>query len=160
MVRKILVLGMVAALAACGGKEQEAASVEAPAAGSVAATAEAAGGYRPLPGGVELGLDSHMRSDRIYETAKGATRRKVSYEVLSGSLEESVETVEQSLADAGYKAKPRKEGKNGAFSISFKKKKAKTLKVDFNPNVGKKPANPDALHLVAVSWQLKAAPKQ
>lgn len=158
MIRKILVLSLVAALAACGGKEQVAVSAaEAPVADAGAAAVE---GYRPLPGGVELGLEAHLRSDRIYENKKGATRRKVTYEVLKGSQQDAVASVEQALTAAGYAAQPRNDGKNGAFTIAYKKKKTPTLNVQFNPSVGDKPANPAAQHLVAVDWQLKAAPKK
>ncbi len=157
MIKRILVLGLAASLAACGDKEQAA----APAAEASTATAPviAAGGYRPLPGGVELGLDAHLRSDRIYENKKGATRRKVTYEVLRGSQQDAVAGVERSLTSAGYVAQPRKDGKDGAFTIAYKKKKSPTLNVNFSSDVGEKPANPEALHLVVVDWQLKAAPK-
>lgn len=157
MVRNILVLGVVMVLSACGGKEPTAVPVADSTAPVVAADV---GGYRPLPGGVELGLAAHLRSDRIYETEKGATRRKVIYEVLKGSQQDAVANVEQALAAAGYTAQARKNGKNGAFTIPYKKSKSPTLNVQFNPRVGGKPANPEAKHLVAVDWQVKAAPKQ
>ena len=154
MIKKVLCLGLVAALAACGGNDGATTN-----AGPSGAAAQQVAGYRPLPGGVELGLNAHLRRDRIYKTKNGDTRRKVVYEVLDGTQQEAVAKVQGARTAAGYVAQPRKDGKREAFVIPYKKEKAATLNVEFNPRAGRKPSNPKAKHLVTVDWRVKAAAK-
>jgi len=159
MVKKVLAMGLLLALGGCGGNN---AAVDATAAGNATgANAEcaASSGYKPLPGGLELGLNAHMRSDRIFKSASGATRRRVTYEVLKGSQQEAMATVAEAMSADGYMAEESREGKDGYRNYPYKKDKSPRLWVKFKDDVGANPANPAAKHLVWVEWQVKAAPK-
>lgn len=153
--RYSIAVPLFAFLAACSGQEH--ASVASP-----AATPELAV-ERPsavkLPGKANFNIPSQLRSDKTYQTKAGATRRKVVYELLEATPDQADSAVGSVLEQAGYRLADRKEGKNGQFSIRYKKKKAATITVTYYPKLAKKPANPDAKSMVALSWQTKKAPK-
>ena len=156
MIRKILALGLLVGLVGCADKDP---AVTVAQGGISAIDCTAAGGYKPLPGGLELGLDGHMRSDRIFKDKKGATRRRVTYEMLKGSRQDAIDTVEAVMENNGYAAESRRDSENGDIALPYKKSKSPRLWVKFKEDVGKNPANPEAKYLVLVEWQVKAAPK-
>lgn len=159
MIKKALLLGALVVLGGCGSNQG---TVDA-SSGSDASKADvecvANGGYRPLPDGADIGLNAHMRSDRIFKNAKGATRRRVTYEVLDGSRQDAMTAVSAAMGASGYVAEPMVDGKDGDAIVPYKKDKSPRLWVKFKDAVGDKPANPDAKHLVLVEWQVKGAPK-
>lgn len=109
-----------------------------------------------LPGGIELDVPVHLRSDRSVEGKGGAVRRRLVYELLEAGPGESEQVISQVLSDAGYVGGKKKKGKKGRYAIRYKKEGAPTIKVTFYPAPAKKPANPEAKSMVAFSW--KATP--
>lgn len=141
-------------LAACSGQEQPPSPQS-----SVPEAAPVAAPMVKLPGGVEFDIASHLRSEKTYKTKKGATRRKVVYELLDATPGEAEVAVTDVLARAGYAGEAPKPGKNGQYSIRYKKAKRPAITVTFYPKLAKKPANPAAKSMVALTWQTKKAPK-
>lgn len=170
MLRKsMIVVTLATALAACGSQgpgDAGNSDVTAATKGAVAEAAPAAdrvvtSGYLPLPGRLELFTTAyHIRSDRFRTNRHGAVRRLVIYEFTTGDMASVLAEVESAMQAAGYSAKTQVEGKGGSFTIPFSKKGTPRLRVKFVSDVGQKPANPDAKFLVAVDWQVKAAPKK
>jgi len=155
--RYLLGVLLLMLLAACSGQEQTSpASQDASGSGDSNAQAGAAA----LPGGVTFDIPSQLRSDKLYETKAGATRRKLVYELLEATPDQAQSQVTVMLARAGYKAGEAKPGKDGKVGVVYRKKKAPTLTATFYPGLAKKPANPAAKSMVAFSWQTKKAPKK
>lgn len=117
------------------------------------------GGYLPLPAQMALEGKYHLRSDRIFVNKKGATRRRVIFEMMDADMDASVRRVERMMLAGEYVGTAHVKGKKDTLTIPFRKANNPTIRVKFNPSVGKKPANPDAKHLVAIEWQVKAAEK-
>jgi hypothetical protein len=59
---------------------------------------------------------------------------------------------------AGFRAETPVKGKNGRYSINYKKPKAATVTVTFFPNLPKRPANPAAKSRITLTWQTRKAP--
>lgn len=150
-----LIVPLFVLIVACSGPDPatvgHAPATEAPSV-EVPATVE-------IPGKVNFNIPSQLRSDKTYQTKAGATRRKVVYELLEAGPNQAEAAVTGVLVAAGYAAEEPKEGKNGRFSIRYKKPKAPNITATFYPQLAKKPASPDAKSMVALSWQTKRAPK-
>jgi|GEM_PF-2175870 len=155
--RYLLTAPLLVLLVACSGQEQAAMTPEPAPAPEVAPPPAP---VVRLPGKAEFNVPSHLRADKTYQTKAGATRRKVTYELLEAMPDQSQAAVTAALSPAGYVADEPKPGKNGRFSIKYKKKKAATITATFYPKLAKKPANPAAKSMVDLSWQTKAAPKK
>lgn len=166
--KSMIVIAFTVMLAACGsqnpgdaGKSNGTATTAATVADTMPTDHVAANGYLPLPGGLEPFTTAyHIRSDRFRTNRRGAVRRQVIYEFTTSDMASALAEVESAMQVAGYSAKSQVEGKKGSFTIPFSKKGAPKLRVKFIPDVGKKPANPEAKFLVAVDWQVKGAPKK
>ena len=166
--KSMIVIVLAAVLAACGQQStgdpgnSDAASAGKAAVADAAPAADrvAASGYLPLPGGLQPFTTAyHIRSDRFRTNRHGAVRRRVVYEFMTGGMASVLAEVESAMQKSGYAAKAQVEGKGGVFTIPFSKKGTPRLRVQFIPDVGSKPANPDAKFLVVVDWQVKAAPR-
>lgn len=160
--RYLLTVPLLALLVACSGQEQApAASTSAPVANASPSAGDATGQAQAvLPDKLQFAVPSQLRSDRTYQTKKGATRRRVVYELLEATPDQTEAIVTTLFANAGYAAgAPKKSKKKGVYSIKYAKKKARTITVTFYPRLAKKPANPAAKSMVALSWQTRKAPK-
>lgn len=157
--RSLLTLVVLVLLAGCSKQEPAATASDA---GNPASEAPApASLVEALPGGVDFDVASHLRSDKTYQTKTGAARRRVAYELLEATPGQARDVVTAKLAEAGYvagEATPDKK-KEGQYSIKYKKKKAPTITVIFYPTLVKKPINPAARSMIAMSWQVKKAPE-
>lgn len=152
--RYLLILSLVGMLAACSQGNEPATAAVTPEQAAAAAAVK-------LPGGAKLDVPSQLRTDKTYQTKKGATRRRVTYELLEVTPKHARSIVVAGMYEAGFaagKVKPKK-GKKGQYSIAFKKKKKATIKVIFYPKLARKPANPAAKSMIAFDWQTKKAPK-
>lgn len=112
-----------------------------------------------LPGGVEFGARVHLRSDKTVTTKAGATRRRVVYELLEHGPDSAEQAIAADLQRAGYSEVRRKETKGGNLAVTYRKPKAKTLSVLYYGKPPKKPMNPETKGLLAMSWQIKKAPR-
>ncbi|MFT4257005.1 MAG: hypothetical protein QM599_08635 [Pseudoxanthomonas sp.] len=152
--RYLLILSLTAMLAACSQND-------APAPVPVPEQAAVPDVAVKLPGGIKFDVPSELRTDKSYQTKKGATHRRATYELLEATPDQARDVVTAKLAEAGYVAgepKPSKK-KEGQYSIKYKKKKAASVTVYFYPKLAKKPANPAAKSMIAFDWQTKKAPK-
>lgn len=153
--RYLLILSLAGMLAACSQHNEPALAA------AVTPEQAAAAAAVKLPGGIKFDVPSQLRADTTYQTKKGATRRKVTYELLEVTPEQARSIVVAKMAEAGFavgQAKPNKR-KEGQYSIAFKNKKKARVNVIFYPKLAKKPANPDAKSMIAFDWQTKKAPK-
>lgn len=153
--RYLLTAPLLVLLAACSGQEQ----APEPTPASEAAVPAPVSAVK-LPGKAEFNVPSQVRTDKVYQTKSGATRRKVVFELLEATPDQSEAAVTATLAQAGYKAGAPKAGKSGKYSVKYKKKKAANITATYYPKLAKKPANPAAKSMVALSWQTKKAPKK
>ena len=151
--RNLVIISLLALVAACSGQHAPGKPVAAPAEGAQPATAAAAPAF---PGGVDFNLPSQVRSDRTYKTKAGETRRRVVYELLEASPDQSQAAVAGVLARAGYEAGTASPGKKGKTRVKYSKQGAPTITAAFYPGLAKKPANPSAMSMVAFSWRVKA----
>ena len=112
-------------------------------------------GYSPLPAGLQLPPGYHLREDRFYVTKKkGHLRRAVTLEVLDREQGRAVEDIEGLMHRGGYRTSGDPIGGRRGAKLKFKKKKNPTITVEFLDDVGKKPANPRARHLVVFRWKV------
>lgn len=112
-----------------------------------------AGFYSPLPADVQLSFPFQLRSDRIFTNKKGKVRRRVTIEFLEGSAGDAFVSASQSLEAVGYKAKGKLKGESTTRqSQAFVMKGKPSITLVSNVNVGKKPANPEAVGLVSFEW--------
>lgn len=113
-----------------------------------------------LPGGVRFDIPAQLRSDKSYSTRAGAMRRRLVYELLEATPDQAETAVTAVFSRAGYKGEEAKPGKDGQFTIRYRKRGAPNVIATFYPGLAKKPANPAAKSMVAFSWQTKKAPKK
>ena len=112
-------------------------------------------GYNPFPAGLRLPSAYHLREDRFYVRKRTRhLRRRVTLEVLDREQHHAIEDIERSMHIAGYRVSGDPKGSGKGTKLKFKKKKNPTIVVEFRPDVGKKPANPRARHLVVVEWKV------
>ncbi|MCR6663415.1 MAG: hypothetical protein NVV60_09785 [Luteimonas sp.] len=115
--------------------------------------------HASLPGGVRLDVQAHLSSDEFYETKAGATRRRLVFEFLEAATPAQAESlVTAAFVAAGYAADAPEQGKNGRYSIVYRKTKAANVTATYYPELNK-PANPEAKSRVMLTWQTKRAPK-
>lgn len=112
-----------------------------------------------FPGNLVLTTPFHVRSDKNVESKRGAVRRRVALELLQVPPDEAEAVVSADLERAGYARSRRKDERDGSHTVTFRKAKAKTISVRFYPRLAKRPAHADAKSMVAMSWQIKKAPK-
>lgn len=152
---------LLLALAACSAQKQDSSApdpciVEAdPGAGTAGLS-----WYPTLPGEVRFDVPAHLRSDEISITRKGATRRRLTFELLSAEPQDAQTVVSEALVRSGYSPDDAKPGAGGKISIQYRKPKSPSINVVFFPELAKQPANPDAKSMVSLSWQIKPAPKK
>ena len=153
--RYLLILSFAGVLVACSPNNEPASAA------ALAPEKAAAAAAVKLPGGIKFDVPSQLRADKTYQTAKGATRRRATYELLEATPKQARGLVVAKMAEAGFDAgqsKPHKR-KKGQYSVTFKKKKKASVKVIFYPKLAKNPANPAAKSMIAFDWQTKKAPK-
>lgn len=148
------------AISACGqSPAPPPAESQEPAAQIEPASSAPASGYSPLPAGVALTSPFHIRNDRIYQNDRGETRRRVAIELLDVEIAQAPNLLTDAMEDAGYTSTGRREGKNGRFSLRFKKAGEPNIAVDFLPDLEREPNNPDAKSLIVIAWELRPAPQ-
>lgn len=152
---------LLVTLAACSERQPEAGTpepcvVEANADSGIARLSW----YPTLPGEVRFDVPAHLRSDEISITRKGATRRRLTFELLSAEPQDAQTVVSEALVRSGYSPDDAKPGAGGKISIQYRKPKSPSINVVFFPELAKQPANPDAKSMVSLSWQIKPAPKK
>lgn len=161
--RFLLAVVLVLMFAACSERQVATLGAETPAApASMPIDSEPCEGVLPwhvsLPGGVRLDVQAHLSSDEFYETKAGATRRRLVFEFLEASPAQVESLVTTAFVAAGYVADSAEQGKNGRYSIAYRKAKAANVTATYYPDVNK-PANPEAKSRVMLTWQTKRAPK-
>ena len=153
--RCLLILSLASMLAACSPNNEPASAA------AVTPEKAAAAAAVKLPGGIKFDVPSQLRTDKTYQTKKGATRRRATYELLEATPDQARSIVVAKMGKAGFvagRAKPDKR-KEGQYSIAFKKKKKAGVNVIFYPKLARKPANPAAKSMIAFDWQTRKAPK-
>src|SRR5690606_18417338 len=90
---------LLVALAACSGRQQEASTpepcvVEANADSGISGLSW----YPTLPGEARFDVQAHLRSDKISIIRNGATRRRLTFELLSAEPQDAQRVVSESLA--------------------------------------------------------------
>lgn len=156
---RLTVLLAIALAAGCGQTgTPDAVSQTAEPQAPVAEPCTQVGFYSPLPGDLQMQFPFQLRSDRIFTNKKGAVRRRVTLETLSGTAPEAFDSASQSLIAAGYKSKGKLKGAPDKKQAQyFVRKGYPTIALVSNVDVGKKPANPQSTGLVYFEWTMPAA---
>jgi hypothetical protein len=129
--------------------------------GNGAPTALPEASWHPrLPGSVRFAVPAHLNADVVYHSKNGAARRKLVFELLEAGQAEAEAVVSEALTLDGYVAEAPKPGKDGWYSIRYRKSGAPNITATFYPKLPRKTAHPDAKSMVAFSWQTKAAPRK
>lgn len=149
---RMLISVLAMALAACAVQDGPVDASGLPG----AASSEA--GYNPLPAGLRLPPDYHLREDRFHVTKrKGHLRRRVALEVLDRDQGQAIEDIERLMHVGGYRVSGDPEASRKGTKLKFRRKGHPTITVEFRSDVGKKPANPRARHLVVMEWKVSDA---
>ena len=124
-----------------------------PSSGAVNLSLESERMYSPLPEGMALHIQYHVRSDRYYVSkVSGAFRRRVELEVRGLSAARTVEEIERALLLVGYKASGEPRGGKNITKMTFKRKNSANIAVELASSIGNAPADPRADHLVTFRW--------
>lgn len=164
MVRFSMVILTLIALSACGDKGSPS-NADAPfwasdmqGAGFPAAIPPASW-YPRLPGGVRFEVPAHLNADVVYHSSSGAARRKLVFELLEADHVHAEAVVTEALVSDAYAPEAPKLGKEGWYSIRYRKSGEPNITVTFYPRLPRRTAHPAAKSMVAFSWQTKAAPR-
>lgn len=156
MKQQMLIVALLLALTACGDETRTPASTDSAPTGAEASAPQkqiAPGALaKPLPEGIELGFKYYVNTEGAVETKTGVERYKVAIEFLDGDATAVLESILQSMADAGFNAGTQTEYANGNTGIKFTKADYGTVSVVIIPEPGDEPKNAAALGLVTLNF--------
>ncbi|MDQ3288182.1 MAG: hypothetical protein M3Q42_07945 [Pseudomonadota bacterium] len=95
-----------------------------------------------LPPGVTIAVPSHQRSMHTYTTKAGKERRVVIYEFLEGDVPTMADTLERSMAEAGFSARRDVDTGDGKTRIIFIKPGFGRVNGAVTSALGSKPKDP------------------
>ena len=160
--RFLMTATLLVLLASCTGQNQQSetgqARAEPNAPRPVAESPSLQPWHAVLPGDVTLETPAHLRTDRIYETANGAIRRRLTFELLEATPDMAEAAITSSLEDAGYAAGEPAQASNDRYTVRYRKRGSPTITATFYPELASRTANPDSKSMVALLWQVRRAP--
>ena len=99
-----------------------------------------------------------VRSDRVYTTKAGLTRRRSTLELLESDVATVVADVSTQLVSEGFRKVAVKDSIDGLTRLAFAKKDYGRINITGSKDVGDKPSNPKAVGLLSFDWPVDAAP--
>lgn len=115
-----------------------------------------ANGYSPLPPGISLDADFHVRNDRIYAHELG-NRRRALLEILGGDVNSIAQKAGSKLLELGYQSIPASDKGDGFTGLVFRKAGAGLIQFSHSTSVGDNPAHPSATALLFLDWPVTTA---
>ena len=107
-----------------------------------------------LPEGVTLGIDHEIESERSYFTDANVERRQMAYAYTGESMDQVIDSIEQSMQAAGFNAGPKAVRDDGVVSKSFDKEGYGKVNLWINPAV--KSRNPEAKGIFGLDFPATA----
>lgn len=104
-----------------------------------------------LPEGVEIGFRYHLISDRVVSPEGKGPRRRIVMEYLESDQAQIFENVGNSLKNAGFALRDRKDVENGNIRAKFGKAKFGVVIVTVTPPAPKH-RHPEAIGRVVLDW--------
>ena len=165
MRRTLLIAATMLVLVGCEPKPEAGPAGAVPAAATTAPAASAPVAASPavdaacagnpdcglLPPNVAIVVSHEHRRDWVYTFKPGVDRKQVIFEYTEGTPDAVFQSVEQSMAAAGFGA-PTKAGKGNIVSASFRKDGYGKVLVWVNPDPGAKPRNPKAIGVLGFDY--------
>jgi uncharacterized lipoprotein YajG len=174
MTRNLLIAATLLALAGCSEPKPEAtqtsaapASATAPAVASTAAPASKAvvscAGTPDcdlLPPSVVVVVTHKLRRQSAYTAKPGDSRKQVVFEYMDGTADANMQSIEQSMAAAGFDNPVKQGAAAGTISASFHKEGYGKVNVWVSSDVGAKPKWPKAKGVIGFDFPAPGAMTQ
>ena len=112
---------------------------------------------RLLPPGVTLSTPVHQRSMHGYTTQAGQDRRVVIYEFMEGDIAAMADVLQRDMGAAGFSARTEADRGDGKTRITFISPEHGRVNATLVPDLGDKPANPEARGVFSLDIPLEPA---
>lgn len=162
MRRNLLIAATLFALAGCSEQKPEAAQTTAPASASTASAASTAATTAPvctgadcdlLPPNVVVVVTHKLRREHTYSAKPGDDRKQVVFEYMDGTPDANMQSIEQSMAAAGFNSAIKQDGTAaGTVSASFRKDGYGKVNVWVSGDVGERPKWPKAKGVIGFDF--------